>query len=305
MNMADAASAISAMLAPEEGQAQVDETQPAEESEEESEAAASGDDDSGVEDAPDDESAEEQSEESEESEEEGGFPMISYRKPADEKVAVVQQYLRRWQKSSQVYAWRMGIKAFVPEFVEALASDEVCPIFTTGEIDAICARIKSEKIIPILDYVPEEFYNYTKRVWWLVPFCIWKEDVASLVFVDKNGFYGMYSQDGEEEIDTIFNWDSVYELDFEYAFDGDPNITRLTLTQEDGNFLTFDEFVSNNSNLDRGSYLGVVESIWQARSETIEASKGLPYWEEGAGGEKFVDFDNPMELLDENKWTHS
>jgi hypothetical protein len=69
MNMADAASAISAMLAPEEGQAQVDGTQPAEVSEEDTEAAASGDDDSGVEDAPDDESAEEQSEESEESEE--------------------------------------------------------------------------------------------------------------------------------------------------------------------------------------------------------------------------------------------
>ena len=69
MNMADAASAISAMLAPEEGQAQVDETQPAEVSEEDTEAAASEDDDSGVEDAPGGESAEEQSEEGEESEE--------------------------------------------------------------------------------------------------------------------------------------------------------------------------------------------------------------------------------------------
>jgi hypothetical protein len=69
MNMADAASAISAMLAPEEGQAQVDETQPAEVSDEDTEVAASEDDDSGVEDAPDDESAEEQSEEGEESEE--------------------------------------------------------------------------------------------------------------------------------------------------------------------------------------------------------------------------------------------
>jgi len=69
MNMADAASAISAMLAPEEGQAQVDETQPAEESEEDTEAAASDADDSGVEDAPEEEASEEQSEEGEESEE--------------------------------------------------------------------------------------------------------------------------------------------------------------------------------------------------------------------------------------------
>jgi len=69
MNMADAASAISAMLAPEQGQAELDETQPAEESEEDSEAAASEEDDSGVEDAPDDESSEEQSGEEEEPDE--------------------------------------------------------------------------------------------------------------------------------------------------------------------------------------------------------------------------------------------
>lgn len=70
MNMADAASAISAMLAPEEGQAEVTETQQVEESEEETETAASDEDDSGVEDAPDDETSEEQSEEEEEPEEE-------------------------------------------------------------------------------------------------------------------------------------------------------------------------------------------------------------------------------------------
>ena len=70
MNMADAASAISAMLAPEEGQAEVTETQPVEESEEDLETAASEEDDSGVEDAPDEETSEEQSEEEEEPEEE-------------------------------------------------------------------------------------------------------------------------------------------------------------------------------------------------------------------------------------------
>ena len=69
INVADAATAISAMMAPEQGQAEVDEAQPAEVSDEDTEAAASGDDDSGVEDAPDDESAEEQSEESDEPEE--------------------------------------------------------------------------------------------------------------------------------------------------------------------------------------------------------------------------------------------
>ena len=240
--------------------------------------------------------------EEEEEDEEGGYPMISFRKPAAGMEDVVKQYLMRWQKPSQVYAWRMGIKAYIPEFVSALASDKVCPIFTTREIDAICARIKSEKIIPILDYVPEELYNHTKRVWWLVPFCIWKEDVASLVFVDKNGFYGMFSQNGEEAIDILFNWDSVDELDFEYEFDGDPNINRLTLTQEDGNYLTFDEFVSTAEEGDRGSYLAVIEAIWEVRKETIEASKGEPFWAEGAGGEGFTSFTHAYELCDEFKW---
>jgi hypothetical protein len=69
MNMVDATSAISAMLAPQKGQAELDETQPVEESEEETETAASEEDESGVEDAPDEETPEEQSEEEEEQEE--------------------------------------------------------------------------------------------------------------------------------------------------------------------------------------------------------------------------------------------
>jgi hypothetical protein len=265
-----------------------------------------------IEEDSDDASEEEDSEESEDEEEdeddaegeedEGGFPMISYRKPADEMVDVVQQYLRRWQKSSQVYAWRMGIKAYIPEFVAELVSDEVCPIFTTQELEGICARIKSEKIIPVLDYVPEELYNHTKRVWWLVPFCIWKEDVASLVFVDKNGFYAMFSKDGEEEIHMIFNWDSVDELEFEYEYDGDPNINRLTLTQESGGYLTFDEFVCSSEDGDHGSYLAVIEAIWETRRETIEASKGESMWFEGKGGEGFKEFKKPQDLLKAAKW---
>ncbi len=68
-NLADAANAISAMMAPEKGQAEIGETQLAEESQEETEAAASEGDDSDVQDAPEEESAEEQSGEDEQSEE--------------------------------------------------------------------------------------------------------------------------------------------------------------------------------------------------------------------------------------------
>jgi len=69
MNVADAATAISAMMNPEQGQSEIDEAQPAEESEEDTEAAASAEDESGVEDAPDEETSEEQSGEDEEPEE--------------------------------------------------------------------------------------------------------------------------------------------------------------------------------------------------------------------------------------------
>ena len=240
--------------------------------------------------------------EGEESEEEGGFPMITFRKPAEGMGDAVKQYLSHWQKPSQFYAWRMGVKAYIPEFVEALFSDKVCPIFTFQEIEAICSHITSEKIIPVLDYVPEELYNHTKRVWWLVPFCIWKDSVASLMFVDKNGFYAMFSNDGEEEINMIFNWDSVDELDLEYEYDGDPNINRLTLIQEDGNFLTFDEFVSDPEDGSHGSYLAVIEAIWEVRRETIEASKGESMWFEGKGGEGFKEFKKPQDLLQDSKW---
>lgn len=236
-----------------------------------------------------------------EDEEDGGFPMISYRKPADEMVHVVRQYLRRWPKSSQVYA-RRRVWAYVPEFAEALVSDKVCPIFTTKQIDEICARIRSEKIIPVLDFVPEELFNHSKHVWWLVPLGIWKEDVASLVFVDKNGFYALFSKDGEEAISMIFNWDSVNELDFEYEYDGDSNINRLILTQESGGFLTFDEFVSTSEEGDHGSYLAVIEAIWEVRKETIEASKGESMWFEGKGGEGFKEFKKPQDLLKDSKW---
>ena len=68
-NLADAANAISAMMAPEKGQAQVDETQLVEESQEDAKTAASEGDDSDVQDAPEEESAEEQSGEDEQPEE--------------------------------------------------------------------------------------------------------------------------------------------------------------------------------------------------------------------------------------------
>jgi hypothetical protein len=118
MNMADAASAISAMLAPEEGQAQVDETQPAEVSDEDTEAAASEDDDSGVEDAPEEESAEEQSEDDEESEEQDQ-PTVFTVKVDGKEVEVTLDELQKGYSRTQDYTRKTQQIAEIRKQVEA------------------------------------------------------------------------------------------------------------------------------------------------------------------------------------------
>ena len=117
MNMADAASAISEMLAPEEGQAQVEGTQPAEVSEEDTEAAASAEDESGVEDAPEEESAEEQSEESEESEEQDQ-PQTFTVKVDGKEVAVTLEELQKGYSRTQDYTRKTQQIAEVRKQVE-------------------------------------------------------------------------------------------------------------------------------------------------------------------------------------------
>ena len=234
--------------------------------------------------------------EEEEEDDEKGFPMLRFRKPAEDLNDVVNAYLKKWQKASYSYAWRMGITAYFPEFVQELVSDDVCPVFTNEQIKAIYDKISNEKIIPILDYAPEDLYFHTKQVWWIVPFCIWKDDTASMIFVDKNGFYALLEEDGDIDIQMIFAWDKVDQLDIEYAADDDINLCRLTLYQDNGGYLTFDEFISEDGDDDHGSYLHVIEAIWEARRETIEASRGQSFWKEGEGGETFEAYGHPSEL---------
>ena len=117
MNVADAASAISAMLAPQKGQAELDETQPAEESEEETEAAASEEDESGVEDAPDEETPEEQSEEEEETEE-GEQPQTFTVKVDGKEVSVTLDELQKGYSRTQDYTRKTQQIAEVRKQVE-------------------------------------------------------------------------------------------------------------------------------------------------------------------------------------------
>jgi hypothetical protein len=102
MNVADAASAISAMLAPEQGQAEVDETQPVKESEEDSLTAASEEDEFGVEDALNQETLEEQSEEGEETKE-GEQPQTFTVKVDGKEVSVTLDELQKGYSRTQDY----------------------------------------------------------------------------------------------------------------------------------------------------------------------------------------------------------
>ena len=117
MNMVDATSAISAMLAPDEGQAEVTETQPAEVSEEDTEAAASEEDDSGVEDAPEEETSEEQSGEEEEPEEQEQ-PQTFTVKVDGKEVAVTLDELQKGYSRTQDYTRKTQQIAEVRKQVE-------------------------------------------------------------------------------------------------------------------------------------------------------------------------------------------
>lgn len=118
MNLADAASAISEMLAPEEGQAQVEETQPVEESEEETETAASVEEESGEEDAPEDEATEEQSEDEEEQKEEDQ-PQTFTVKVDGKDVTVTLEELQKGYSRTQDYTRKTQQIAEVRKQVEA------------------------------------------------------------------------------------------------------------------------------------------------------------------------------------------
>jgi hypothetical protein len=117
MNVVDATSAISAMLAPQKGQAELDETQLVEESEEDSETAAFEDDDSGVEDAPDEESSEEQSGEEEE-QEEGEQPQTFTVKVDGKEVSVTLDELQKGYSRTQDYTRKTQQIAEVRKQVE-------------------------------------------------------------------------------------------------------------------------------------------------------------------------------------------
>lgn len=209
----------------------------------------------------------------------------------------ISEYLMNWQCPTESFNGRMGIKAFIPSWISKIDNNDCCPKFSTNDISFISEIITKQKIIPILRYAPEELYYHTKAIWWVVPFCIWAGDKASWVFIDKNGFYAAYPED--EDVTMIMTWDKIDEMEYssEDFYTDEEEIHSLNLISESSE-LTFTEFVPKG----RGSFLSIIESIYEIRKETIEASKGLAQWLEGSGGEGLKSIEHPSNLLKKESW---
>ena len=225
-----------------------------------------------------------------------GYPAIVTRvikKEEDVDKKIEQRkidYMVRWQCPTKEYSGRLGIRAKIPSFFKKI--DDCCKKWTEKEMNKIQNFIQEKKVIPILKFVPDEFQNFTKQLWWLIPFVIWKEDTASWIFVDKNGIHGAHPEDDDGSV--IFSWDSVDYFDIEWP---EENLCVLTVYNDSDVYLTFSEFVSKGC----GSYLSIIPSIYEIYKPVIEAS-GEFSWKHGAGGEGYKGFKTQKELLDESVW---
>jgi uncharacterized tellurite resistance protein B-like protein len=235
-----------------------------------------------------------------------GYPVMLWRKMDGLAPEDVSKYVDRWQHPSVFYAYRGGITMLVDECIPQFLDNSTTPVFLQDEIQNISSIMREKKIIPVLSYAPVAFFEHAKRIWWIHPLVIWKEDTASFIFVDKNGIHALYPENGS--VSFISPWDRIESVEFEENLsiydNDDENVNRLTLIYDNGSFLTFDEFISHEveGNKSSGSYLSIIEDIWNIRYETILASKNSHTWMEGAGGEGFKEFEDPMDLLNEDKW---
>ena len=233
-----------------------------------------------------------------------GFPTLSLRMREDEEGnndeelnARIKKYLVNWMCPTEAYAGRLGIEARVPEWIGKIDNDNCCPKYSVKEIEFINDKIRNEKIYPHLEYAPWEFGDQINDVWWIVPFSIFEENKASWLMVDQNGIYGAHP--GDDDIAMIASWRTLEKLVYR-SFDNDTEeeeIHSIDLHFDNG-MLTLVEFVPPG----RGSYLSVIDSIYAVRHDTIQASKGSAYWYDGIGGEGFIIFEKPSDLLEANKW---
>lgn len=236
--------------------------------------------------------------------EEMGYPMISI--PGTNYLDISDDernaYFEKWQAPSYMYNWRAGIKGCLADWVTYFNDSDFAPILNNGQVEAIANNLREHKAIPILLNAPEEARQVMSRVWWAVPLCFWNE-IASPILISKNGIYSLYADNFPEDIvlTAIAGWDDIKEVSFERmgsgssGFDDEGNVNCLTLEYENGGSLDFFELVKHDQN--QGSYLEIIEVIWGNRYKTIQESKGLPMWKEGAGGEGFIEVEEIIQLI--------
>ncbi len=214
-------------------------------------------------------------------------------------------------KQAQKYMYMYGgpvltgeqFTARVPDFFSKIV--EACPIWDKDEMERICGFIERYKVIPVLrsskfGYVPEEFLQFEKQIWWLVPYIGWDNGgnmIASWMFIDKNGFHVAHPSDNEHT--HVFPWAQLNKLKLDaMGPEGQEEaLMRLTLVCDQGE-LWFVEYVAPG----KGSYLSVIQSIFKVYKKTIEESADAPCWYHGAGGEGYYVFEKPEDLLNESIW---
>ena len=248
-----------------------------------------------------------QSEDKDDEGNEKGYPAITVgvRKkdngePNEELQAQISKYLKNWQCPTKAYNGLIGYEVRVPSWIGKIDNPDCCPKFSDQDIEFINSTILEEKEIPILNYAPDEFNYETEAVWWIVPLSFWGGDKASWLFIDKDGIYAAHP--GDDDIEMIYPWDRLEDMEY-FTEDSDTyesEVHSLNLTTDNGEELTFIEFVPPG----RGSYLSVVKSIYEIRKPIIEASRGYSQWIEGVGGEPFLEFEHPKDLLDKSKWDY-
>jgi hypothetical protein len=186
----------------------------------------------------------------------------------------------------------MSIKAYIPDFLPDIVKS--CPLYTESQIKFICDRIKENKI-PILKFLPKEIHEYTKTAFWVIPFAIYGDKLASFILVDKNGIHALHEDDNN--VATIFAWDQIDHIYQDWP-EGNLRTVNLCVDETGEKYLSLDEFIPDN----RGSYLDVLIEIYNTYKPVIEASRDLETWKHGAGGEAYVNFNSLNDLLKKECW---
>ncbi|MFM7589430.1 MAG: hypothetical protein ACKO55_09990 [Bacteroidota bacterium] len=239
-----------------------------------------------------------------EEDDEMGYPMISI--PGTDYLDLSDDernaYFEKWQAPSYMYNLRAGIKGCLADWVTYFNDTDFAPILNNGQVEAMVNNLREHKAIPILLNAPAEARGVMKQVWWAVPLCFWNE-IASPILINKNGIYSLYTKNFPKDIELtlIATWDQIDQVSFipgssgSSGFDDEENVNCLTLEYENGEILDLFELVRHDQN--QGSYLEIIEAIWENRYETIQQSKGKPTWKEGAGGEGYIEVEEIIQLI--------